>query len=169
MLWAVWHEWPSGAKFTFNCYHHWATLVVRDTVYGSGHFLRSKEVVTQGDPLSMIEYGIGVLSLIRELWTAHLQVTQPWYSDDLGAGGMFQQVQEHFQDLQAKGTAWGYYPGPIKSILVVAPGNVAQAEEHFRGLGIWVVTGHQYLGGFIGDADAERRWLREKAGGGRSQ
>ena len=20
MLWAVWHEWPSGAQFTLNCY-----------------------------------------------------------------------------------------------------------------------------------------------------
>ena len=30
MLWAVCHEWPSGAKFTFNFYCHLATLVVRD-------------------------------------------------------------------------------------------------------------------------------------------
>ena len=30
MLWAVRHEWPSGLQFTFNCYLHWATLVVRD-------------------------------------------------------------------------------------------------------------------------------------------
>ena len=41
MLWAVWHEWPSGAQFTFNCYRHWATLVVRDIGGGSGHFLHS--------------------------------------------------------------------------------------------------------------------------------
>ena len=30
MLWAVRQEWPSGAQFTFNCYRHWSTLVVRD-------------------------------------------------------------------------------------------------------------------------------------------
>ena len=46
--------------------------------------------------------------------------------------------------------------------MVVAPGNVARSEEHFRGLGIRVVTGHRYLGGFIGDAEAEREWLKEK-------
>ena len=28
ILWDVWHEWPSGDHFTFNCYRHWATLVV---------------------------------------------------------------------------------------------------------------------------------------------
>ena len=71
MLWAVRHEWPSGVQFTFNCYRHWYTLVVRDTGDGSGHFLHSKEGVTQGDPLAMIAYGIGVLPLIRELREAH--------------------------------------------------------------------------------------------------
>ena len=71
MLWAVRHECPSGAQFTFNCYRHWATLVVRDIGDGSGHFLHSKEGVTQGDPLAMIAYGIGVLPLIRELREAH--------------------------------------------------------------------------------------------------
>ena len=147
-------SWPSGTQFTFNCYLHWATLVVRDTGDGSGHFLHSKEGVTQGDALAMIVYGIGVLPLIRELRNAHSQVTQPWYADDTGSGGSFQQMQAHFQDLQAQGPARGYYPEPTKSIFVVAPGNVAKAEEHFRGLGIRVVTGHRYLGGFVQDVDA---------------
>ena len=64
MLWAFRHEWTSGAQFTFNCYRHWPTLVVRDIGDGSGHFLHSKDGVTQGDPLAMIKYGIGVLPLI---------------------------------------------------------------------------------------------------------
>ena len=55
---------------------------------------------------------------------------------------MFAYVQAHFQDLQVWGPAQGYYPEPTKSILVVAPGNVAQAKERLCGLGIRVVTGH---------------------------
>ena len=105
MLWAVRHEWPSGTQFTFNCYRHLATLVVRDIGDGSGHFLHSKKGVTQGDPLAMIAYGIGFLPLIWELREAHPCVTQPWYSDDAGAGGAFIDVQAHFQDLQARGPA----------------------------------------------------------------
>jgi hypothetical protein len=66
MLWTVRHEWPSGARFTFNCYKHWATLVIRNND-GTGTFLYSKEGVTQGDPLSMFAYGIGLLPLIRAL------------------------------------------------------------------------------------------------------
>ena len=47
----------------------------------------------------------------------------------------------------------------------MAPGNVARAEEHFRRLVIRVVTGHRYLGSFIGDVEAERKWLKEKVQG----
>ena len=75
MLWAVWHEWPSGAQFTFNCYYHGATLVVRDTGDGSGHFLHSKEGVNQGNSLAIISYGIRVLPLIRELQGAQPRFT----------------------------------------------------------------------------------------------
>ena len=109
----------------------------------------------------MITYGIGVPPLIKELQNTHPQVTKPWYTDDAGAGGTFQQMLDKFRDLQARGPAHGYYPEPTKSILVVALGNVAQAEEHFRGLGVRVVTGHRYLGGYIGDGEAERGWLKE--------
>ena len=77
MLWAVRHEWPSGAHFAFNCYRHWATLVIR-AGNGTGHLLHRKEGVTQGDPLAMIIYGLGILPLICDLPSAHHRVTQPW-------------------------------------------------------------------------------------------
>ena len=139
--------------------------MVRDTGDGSGHFLHIKEGVNQGDPLAMIEYDIGVPPLIRELRSAHPRVTQPWYADDTRAGGTFRKILEHFQDLQARGLARGYYPEPTKSILVVAPRNEARAEEHFWGLGILVVTGDKYLGSYIADRDAEKSWLKAKIKG----
>ena len=79
----------------------------------------------------MITYGIGVLPLIWELREAHPRVTQPLYADDRGAGGTFAEVHAHFQDLQVRGPARGYYPELTKSILVVTPGNVAWDKEHF--------------------------------------
>ena len=39
------------------------------------------------------------------------------------------------------------------------------AEEFFQGMGIQVLTGHHYLGGFIGDREAEERWLADKVTG----
>ena len=38
ILWEVRFELPSGMRFTFNCYCHWATLVIREGD-GTGHFL----------------------------------------------------------------------------------------------------------------------------------
>ena len=77
----------------------------------------------------MITYVIGVLPLIQELRDSHPRVTQPWYADDVGVGGTFPKVQDHFLDLQARGPARGYYPEPTKSILVVALGNVSRARS----------------------------------------
>ena len=108
----------------------------------------------------MITYGIGALPLIRDLRSAHPWVTSPWYDDYAGVGGTFQKILENFWDLQAREPAQGYYPEPTKSILAVAPGNVARAEEHFWGIGIRVVTVNRYLGGYIGDREVERSWLK---------
>jgi hypothetical protein len=76
MLWTISYEWPSGARFAFNCYRHWATL----GIHGKGGtvvLIFSKEEVTQGDPLSMFGYGIGILPLIRRLKIEFPAVKQP--------------------------------------------------------------------------------------------
>ena len=47
----------------------------------------------------------------------------------------------------------------------MAPGNVSGIEDHFWGIGIWVVKGHRYLGCDIRDREAERICLKEKIQG----
>ena len=74
-------------------------------------------------------------------------------------------IMAHLRYLQARGLPRGYYPEPTKIILVMVPRNVARVEELFRGMGIQVVTGHQYLGGFIGGSKADKRWLAGKVTG----
>jgi hypothetical protein len=53
MLWTVRHKWPSGCRFVFNSYRHWAVLVIRSS-HGASFavLLLSKEGVTQGYPPS---------------------------------------------------------------------------------------------------------------------
>ena len=159
MLWAVWNECHNSAQFTFNCYRQWDILAVRDSEDGSGHFLNRKECMNQGYPLAIIAYGIGVLPLIRDLWDAHPQVTQPWYDDDAGVGGYFEQILAHFRDLQVRGPPRGYLLDPTNNILVVAPWNMARAKEFFQGMGLKVVTGSLHLGVFVGDQEEETTWL----------
>eukprot|EP00978_Attheya_sp_CCMP212_P030440 scaffold111966_cov57-Attheya_sp.AAC.1 len=81
ILWTVRHEWPSGARFTFNCYGHWGTLMVRSQ-NGTALFIFSIEGTTQGDPLAMFIYGMGLLPLIRRLKREVDNVSQPWYADE---------------------------------------------------------------------------------------
>ena len=78
--------------------------------------MNSKEGVTQGDPLVIFSYGIGVVPLIIELQDAHPRVTQAWYADDVGVEGLFGHILDHFKDMQVRGALRGYFPEPTKSI-----------------------------------------------------
>ena len=108
MLWTVQHEWPSGAQFAFNCYQHWGTLVCRGLV--EALILYSKKRETQGDPLAMVIYGLGLLLLIRELAR---RVTGPrhfWFMDDAGVGTKLTVIGEFWTHLCELGPRFGYYP-----------------------------------------------------------
>ena len=76
MLWTVRHDWRSGARFSLNCYFHWASLLIR-AGNRTGQFLYRKEGVTQGDPLATVAYGLGNPPLIRDLRTTQPNITQP--------------------------------------------------------------------------------------------
>ena len=115
--------------------------------------------MTQGYPLTRIAYGIGVLPIIKDLRGAYPRVTHSWYADDAGAWVSFGNILAHFEDIQVRRTPWGYFLKPTKSILFIAPQNMARAEECFWGIGILLVTGNQYLGGFIGNRDADTTWF----------
>ena len=140
MLWAVRHDFTSGAQFAFNFYRHWDTLVIRE---GDGmcHLLYSKEIVTQGDPLEMVAYGLVILLLIQELQQAHPGITQPCCADDSGEVSTFEGILFHLDVLILKGNPRGYFLDPTKSVLVVSPKNVSRAEALFRGYRMYILTG----------------------------
>ena len=62
MLWTVQHRWPAEAMFAFNLYRHWAQLVLSQPG-GVPVTILIREWVTQGDPLSMVMYGITLVPL----------------------------------------------------------------------------------------------------------
>ena len=140
----------------------WPGLVLRDNINGTADFLFSKEGVSQGDPLSMFAYGIGMLPLIRQLKAEFPVVEQPWYADDAGAGGNFVEIRRFFLKLGEIGPRFGYFPEPSKSILVVREHNFEAAKLAFSDLGFKVTMGSRYLGGFIGEDSALREWIQEK-------
>ncbi len=64
--------------------------------------------------------------------------------------------------LLEKGPSHGHFPEPHKSFLVVSRPYELEAKEAFSAFGVTVVSGHRFLGGFIGDADERRDCIQQK-------
>ena len=64
----------------------------------------------QGGTIAMIAYGIGILPLIKNLKQETPDVTQPWYTDDAGALGIFARLETYFDSLTRQGPGRGYQP-----------------------------------------------------------
>jgi hypothetical protein len=110
----------------------------------------SKEGFTQGSPLVMFEYGIGILPPIRRLKEESHEVKQPWYADDDGAGGSFAELCCFYVWLQEIGPPYGYFAEHLKSVLIVQELNKTSAKSAFTDFDFKVQTGHLNLGGYVG-------------------
>jgi hypothetical protein len=80
MLWNVRHRWSEGARFAFNCYHHFLILVIRNNDGHTASFLDGQEGVSQGDPLSMLLYGVAFVLLVERVNEAYPGALIPWFA-----------------------------------------------------------------------------------------
>lgn len=155
-LWNARIFWPRCARFLFNSYRGFTKIIFRD----SDQVILSKEGTTQGDPLGMMMYAIGIIPLIQKLkddgWN------QNWYADDSASFGELHKVREWFDKLQIEGPKWGYYPEPAKSFLVVKAGNEERARNLFLDLDINIVTSYRFLGGILGSSEQKIQYVKEK-------
>ena len=71
----------------FNCYMHWAQLLLHQPGEPPVTIL-SREGVTQGDPISMVLYGITLVPLTEELRSADPGLLPPLYVDDVTFDGL---------------------------------------------------------------------------------
>ena len=149
--------WPQASRVLFNTYRGQSFMVMA----GSSEFILSKEGVTQGDPLSMLMYSVAILPLIRFLCDKS-KWYQNWYADVSSCVGKFLDIKEWFLELANKGPGFGYFPEPSKSMLVVHPDYVSEAESAFEGLGIKVTTGCCFLGGFVGEEKESAEFVNRK-------
>ena len=154
LLWNARILWPRCSRFLFNTYRGWAVLFVR----GSAEYLYSREGVTQGDPLSMFLYAIGILPLIRSLKDPS-KWTQVWYADDASACGELSNIRKWFDLLLHHGPLYGYFPNPSKCCVVVDPSCYDHAVQLFSSLGVQIVLGHRFLGGYLGDTSARDKFV----------
>ena len=156
-LWNARVLWPRCSRFLFNTYRGYARLFVQ----GSDQVLLSKEGVTQGDPLSMMMYAVAVLPLIHSLDDSHRWI-QNWYADDSSCIGELSFIRQWFDRLLSGGPAYGYFPEPSKTVLVVRSSYLQKANDLFHDLGVRVVTGSRFLGGFVGERSLAADFVSNK-------
>ena len=63
----------------------------------------------QGGALSMVAYDISVLLRIQTMKATYRVVPQPWYTDNVGSLGMYNNIKLYFNSLKQSGTGCGYY------------------------------------------------------------
>eukprot|EP00957_Ditylum_brightwellii_P042162 3193017-Ditylum_brightwellii.AAC.1 len=131
MLWTVRHRWPEGAHFVFNCYRHWAQLVIRQPG-ADPVILHSREGVTQGNPLSMMVYGVALLPLAEITRAADEGVLAPFYANDMALDKPADRDAQLLGILVKNGPNFVYFPEPEKSIYICDNAEeVEQAREAF--------------------------------------
>ena len=92
------------------------TYRVDVALYIEGTTLFSEEGTTQGDPLALPMYALGVLPLIDSISGDLMQV---WYADDATACGNLSEIRLWWDKLLQFGPDFGYFPNPSKTCLVV--------------------------------------------------
>ena len=151
----VQHACPSLAHLVVNTYRWPAKLFV------GGETILSEEGTTQGDPVAMAMYAIGIAPLMKSVATEG--AVQSWYADDAGSGGKLLRVRKWWDRLVGKGPQYGYFPNPSKSILVVKPQFLDEAIRIFDGTGVTIQPdGARYLGAAIGTPAFVTSYLQQK-------
>eukprot|EP00731_Ephydatia_muelleri_P028196 Em0019g1069a len=120
------------AKNAFNSLNRAAALW-----NGSSESILSKEGVSQGDPLSMLMYAAALTPLIASL-TDLTNWSQCWYADDSACAAIIPKLREWFDNLCNLGPAYGYYPEPQKTVVVVDEVDKAEANACFGDIGVKV-------------------------------
>ena len=156
MLWTVQNRWPAGARFAFNCYMHWSQLLLRQMGDPPVTIL-SREGATQGNPFSMVMYGITLAPLAEELRAADLGLLSPFYADDTAFDGSARKSAPLLKLLMKRGLDQGYYTKPAKFLFITdTPGK----EEAVEGIDLNFVSGSRYLGAYLGLQEELKAWVK---------
>ena len=161
MLWTVRHLWPSGSRFVFNCYRHHSLLILRRK-NGSSYTLQSREGCTQGDPLSMVIYGLTPVPLSKFLREQTPTVIQPFYADDLSFSGDASDIAQAMRLLQHHGPSRGYFPEPTKSIVLCTESEEFQAKQFLDEFQFIYKRCSCYIGGLIGATTCLTKWVNDQ-------
>ena len=149
------HLCPSLATVLINTYREDVQLHI------DGETLLSQEGTTQGDPLAMAMYAIGILPLIHRLKGE--SVKQVWYADDATAGAQLAHLRDWWDRLVEHGPDYGYYPNASKTWIVVKEDKVDAAVAAFQGTKVNItIEGKRQLGAALGTRSFVEEYVHQK-------
>ena len=152
---------PPMAMYMKNCYGTASRLFI-----AGGQEIESAEGSTQGDPLAMPAYGIGILPLLFDIKPAdeseRKKIKHVAYADDLGGGSKLVKIREWWDKVVELGPKYGYFPKPEKSWLVVKENKEQEARQLFADTKVNIsIEGRKYLGGFVGKNEGSESYVSE--------
>ena len=146
---------PAMSTYIRNCYQKHSRLFI-----AGGGEVRSAEGTTQGDPLAMAGYGVGITPLFQLIRN---DTKQAGFADDLSGAEKLINLRLWWDNIFTFGPLLGYYPNASKTWLVVKPQLLSEARRIFEGTGIKItVEGRKHLGGFVGTREAEEQYATKK-------
>ena len=146
----------------FTCYKHWAQLLLRQPEELPFTIL-IREGFTQGDPFSMVLYGITPVPLSEELRAADPGLLSPFYADDAAFDSSTRQSAQLLKLLMKRGPDRGYLSEPTKSLFISdTPGQETAAKREFaaEGLTLSFVSGSTYLVAYLGPQAELEAWVK---------
>ena len=157
-LWNCRVLWPRCSVFLFNSCRGFAVIIVK-SLQADGRkgkrapfLLLSREGTTQGCPLAMLQYAVGILPLISRLKDPSKH-KQNWYADDSACACSLVHIKDWLTLLLHHGPGFGYFAEPTKSVIVVKEPLLETARNLFSDLEVDVVTASRFLGGCVGNEE----------------
>ena len=148
---------PVIAAYAINTYRQPARLFIT----GSKEIV-SAEGTTQGDPLAMGLYALGIQPLITSLQVAS-SVKQCWFADDASGAGSTAEIKKWWDVLSTLGPDFGYFPNDKKCWLIAKPAKEESVREAFKETSFNVtVQGQKHLGAVIGSRGYLEEYVCEK-------
>ena len=146
---------PTLAIVATNLYREESKLFI------DGEILLSQEGVTQGDPLAMAIYAVGIMPLIWRLQVDCDEQNQIWFADDASATGSLNSLRSWWDKIIESGPSYGYYANPSKTVIIVKKEKLEEAQALFRNSGVKVTTdASRYLGSALGSEASVQIILR---------
>ena len=156
-------KWPSFAKYIENTYKEPAQLFISDNKTNRCEMITSAEGTTQGDPVAMAMYAIGLLKLQSKISHVETEVKQVAYADDLAGAGKIEKLRKWWDIIVEQGPPQGYHPNAEKSVLIVKPELLHVATETFRGTEVKITNeGHRHLGSVIGTPAYKEKFVKDQ-------